>query len=61
MCQHRPIVPGRVQPSIVGTNELNFRVRNGNGWTLAVIDTDFLFVGFRQCRRRQPIGCTEKE
>ena len=41
MCQHRPIFPGRVQPSIVGTDELNFRVRNGNGWTLAVKDTDY--------------------
>ena len=45
-CQHRPIFPGRFQPSIVGTDELNFRVRNGNGWTLAVKDTDFsLYFG----------------
>ena len=36
-----PIVPGRCQPSIVGTNELNFRVRDGNGWTLIVIDTNY--------------------
>ena len=43
-CQHRPIFPGRFQPSIVGTNELNFRVRDGNGWTLAVKDTDYYFV-----------------
>ncbi len=41
LCQHRPIFPGRFQPSIVGTNELNFRVRDGNGWTLAVKDTDY--------------------
>ena len=40
MCWHRPIFPGRFQPSIVGTDELNFRVRNGNGWTLAVKDTN---------------------
>ena len=39
-CRHRPIFPGRRQPSIVGTGELNFRVRNGNGWTLTVISTD---------------------
>ena len=26
---------------IFGTNELNYRVRNGNGWTLIVINTDF--------------------
>ena len=41
-CQHRPIFPGRRQPSIFGTVELNYRVRNGNGWTLNVKDTDFL-------------------
>ena len=41
MCWHRPIFPGRFQPSIVGTDELNFRVRNGNGWTLAVKDTNY--------------------
>ena len=41
-CQHRPILPGRLQPSIVGTGELNYRVRNGNGWTLTVNDADFL-------------------
>ena len=35
-----PIVPGRYQPSIFGTNELNFRVRNGNGCTLTVIGTN---------------------
>ena len=35
-----PIFPGRRQPSIVGAGELNYRVRNGNGWTLTVIDTD---------------------
>ena len=40
LCQHRPIFPGRRQPSIVGTDELNCRVRNGNGWTLIVRDTD---------------------
>ena len=38
-----PIFPGRFQPSIFGTNELNYRVRDGNGWTLIVIDTDFIF------------------
>ena len=35
-----PIFPGRHQPSIVGRNELNYRVRNGNGWTLALISTN---------------------
>ncbi len=32
----------RHQSSIFGTSELNFRVRNGNGWTLTVIDTDYI-------------------
>ena len=35
-----PIFPGRCQPSIVGRNELNYRVRNGNGWTLILINTN---------------------
>ena len=36
-----PIVPGRCQPSIVGTSELNFCVRDGNRWTLTVINTNY--------------------
>ncbi len=32
--------PGGCPPSIVSTSELNYRVRDGNGWTLIVIDTD---------------------
>ena len=39
-CRHRHIFPGRRQPSIVCTDELNYRVRNGNGWALIVIGTD---------------------
>ena len=42
LCRRRPIFPGRFRPSIVGTEELNYRVRNGNGWTLSVIGTDFI-------------------
>ena len=38
-----PIFPGRLQPSIVGRSELNFRVRDGNGWTLIAINTNSLF------------------
>ena len=41
LCWHRAIFPVRRQTSIVATDELNFRVRNGNGWTLVVIDTNF--------------------
>ena len=43
LCWHWPIFPGRLQPSIFGTAELNFRVRNGNGWTLCVKITDCSF------------------
>ena len=35
-----PIFPARLQASIFGRSELNFRVRNGNGWTLAVRSTN---------------------
>ena len=36
-----PIFPGRLQPSIVGRSELNFCVRDGNRWTLALISTNY--------------------
>ena len=39
-----PIFPGRRQPSIVGANELNFRVRDGNGWTLVAISTNYCSI-----------------
>ena len=39
-----PIFPGRRQPSIVGRNELNYRVRNGNGWTLVLINTNYAII-----------------
>ena len=41
-----PIFPGSHPPSIVGANELNFCVRDGNRWTLAAINTNF-FVAHR--------------
>ena len=34
------IFPGSRPPSIVSVNELNYRVRDGNGWTLITISTD---------------------
>ena len=37
-----PIFPVRLQTSIFGRSKLNFRVRNGNGWTLALISTNLL-------------------
>ena len=49
MCESQvlalPIFPGRHQPSIVGRNELNYRVRNGNGWTLILISTNYMSSG----------------
>ena len=39
LCWQRPILPGSFPPSIFGTGELNFRVRDGNGWGLTVINT----------------------
>ena len=36
-----PIFPVRLQTSIFGASELNFRVRNGNGWTLAANNTNY--------------------
>ena len=38
-----PIFPARLQASIFSAGELNFRVRDGNGWTLAAINTNLLF------------------
>ena len=42
VCWLRPIFPVRLQTSIFGTAKLNFRVRNGNGWTLCVRITNSL-------------------
>ena len=40
-CWRKLIFPGRHQPSIFSAGELNFRVRDGNGWTLAAINTNY--------------------
>ena len=40
----RPTFPGSYPPSIISAEELNYRVRNGNGWDLfAIITRDELF------------------
>ena len=52
-----PIFPGRLQPSIVSRSELNFRVRDGNGWTLALISTNYRS---QPHTRRRPIQFVEK-
>ena len=44
LCWPRPIFPDRFQSSIFGTAQLNFRVRNGNGWTLCVMKTNFVLA-----------------
>ena len=41
-----PILPVRHQTSIFGASELNCRVRDGNGWTLTAIDTNFVSASF---------------
>ena len=46
-CRHRSIFPGRLQPSIFDANELNFRVRNGNGWILIAINTGSAYIYFK--------------
>ena len=43
-CWRLPIFTGRFQPTIFGTTELNFCVRDGNRWTLSVINTNYLFL-----------------
>ena len=43
-----PIFPGSHPPSIVGANELNFCVRDGNRWILAAINTN-------SCRGYSPL------
>ncbi len=42
VCWHLLIFPGSFPPSIFSASELNFRVRYGNGWTLAAINTNFI-------------------
>ena len=55
-----PIFPGRRQPGIVGRNELNYRVRNGNGWTLALISTNCVAAKSAQpCSRHKPAAFVE--
>ena len=42
LCRLWAIFPSRLQLSIFATAALNFRVRNGNGWTHCVKNTDSL-------------------
>ena len=45
----RPIFPDSFPSSIFGTAQLNFRVRNGNGWTLCVMSTNYVLSHQRKC------------
>ena len=49
-----PIFPVRLQTSIFGAGELNFRVRDGNGWTLTAINTDLL--SFEKESKQRKLG-----
>ena len=42
-----PIFPCSHPQSIVGANELNFCVRDGNRWTLLAINTNYMDKSFR--------------
>ena len=54
LCQRWPIFPVRFQTSIIGACKLNFRVRNGNGWTLAAKNTD-LWQGQKDLNPRHAV------
>ena len=41
-CWRRPIFPCSLPQSIVGADELNYCVRNGNRWTLVAKNTNYL-------------------
>ena len=42
--RQRPTLPGSLPPSTISAEELNFRVRNGNGWILFAIITGYLLL-----------------
>ena len=44
--RRRPTLPGRVQPSTIGAEGLNFCVRDGNRWNPFAITTGNLFSRF---------------
>ena len=59
-CWHLFIFPGSFPPSIFSASELNFRVRYGNGWTLAAINTNCLapIVGLEPTTLRLTVWCS---
>ena len=53
LCWRLPILPGRFQPSIVGTSELNCCVRDGNRCTLTVISTNYSVLAINEALRTE--------
>ena len=56
--RQRPTLPGRLQPSTIGTEGLNFCVRDGNRWNPFVITTG---NGEHICLVLHPDNCTSRE
>ena len=56
-----PIFPASHPASIVGANELNYCVRNGNRWTLIAINTNYsgytLKTEHRKGRNMRKVAC----
>ena len=48
--RQRPTFPGGHPPSIISAKELNFRVRNGNGWSSSLLSPD-LSLSTQQCKK----------
>ena len=58
MCWHLLIFPGSCPPSIFSASELNFRVRNGNGWTLTVKNTNYQrYYTLKTEQKKELQGC----
>ena len=51
--RQRPTLPGRLQPSTIGAERLNFCVRYGNRWDPFAITTGIL-LGFRTLKTAHP-------
>ena len=48
-----PIFPCSHPQSIFGADELNYRVRNGNGWTLIAINTNYLLSSEEERKQKR--------
>ena len=52
--RQRPTLPGRLQPSTIGAERLNFCVRYGNRWDPFAIVTGMLLGTFRTLKTAHP-------